>query len=219
MRLMSFVAAVVLLTLATPVAAQDWIEYINLEDRFIVNLPGQPTVRPVPFPTEFGITLTGHEHVYQNGKTRYSVTMVDYSNIQKMHADRVRGCTAYPDQCTNQGNAELRGALDYAISNYLKRGGTITYYAYANSDRVEGRRLQMINADETRTFVAVYLHENRLYILDGTVPANGVPPAMFQQSMGFYDKDGVRVRYESIYSNFYPAPGREPGSGRLQGCE
>ena len=45
-------------------------------------------------------------------------------------------------------------------------------------------------------FGAVHMHEYRLYILEGTVPAGGVPPALFQQSLGFIDKDGNRVEYK-----------------------
>jgi len=30
---------------------------------------------------------------------------------------------------------------------------------------VEGHQLQLTNADQSRTFVGIYLHENRLYIL------------------------------------------------------
>jgi hypothetical protein len=38
--------------------------------------------------------------------------------------------------------------------------------------------------------------------------------------MGFLDKDGVRIRYESIYSNAYPAPARIPGGpNRPMGCD
>jgi len=50
------------------------------------------------------------------------------------------------------------------------------------------------------------MHENRLYILEGTVPANAPPPGLFQQSLQFLDKDGNRIRYQSIYSNGFPAP-------------
>jgi len=52
------------------------------------------------------------------------------------------------------------------------------------------------------------MHENRLYILEGTVPAKSPPPALFYQSMGFLDKDGKRRRYQSPYSNGFPAPPR-----------
>ena len=61
----------------------------------------------------------------------------------------------YPDQCGNPYVAELRGALDYAAWNFIKRNGKVTYYAYANNDRVEGRRVQLTNTDRSKTFVAI----------------------------------------------------------------
>ena len=112
---------------------------------------------------------------------------------------------------------DLRGALGYAVSSFLQRDAKVTY-AFADSDRVEGRRIQLTNADQSRTFVAVYMHENRLYILDGTVSPSAPPPALFQQNFGFFDKDGVRMRYRTLYSNLYAPPPREETRGRLQGC-
>jgi hypothetical protein len=177
-------------------------------------------VRDISYPSEFGLTLPAHLHIYQEGGSSFSVTVIDYSNVVALHAERVKGCTAYPDQCTNQGNNELRGALEYAVWNFLKRDGKVTYYAYANSDRIEGRRVQLVNPDKSRTFGAIYMHLNRVYILEATVPATAPPPALFQQSMGFLDKDGVRVRYADTYSNAYPAPARVPGGpNRPMGCE
>jgi hypothetical protein len=202
-----------------PSFAQEWIEYYSRADFFLVNLPGQPVVRDVTYSTEFGITLPGHVHIYENGPTRYSVTVVDYTNVQKIHADRLQNCKAYPNLCNNPYVAELRGAMDYAAWSFIKRDAKVTYYAYANSDRIEGRRVQLTNPDRSQTFAAIYMHENRLYILDGTVPAGSPPPALFQQSMGFLDKDGIRVRYATMYANGYPLPPREPGSGRFAGCE
>jgi hypothetical protein len=208
-----------ILLVSIPSFAQEWIEYYSRTDFFLVNFPAQPTVRDVVYRTEYGLSLPGHVHGYEDGASRYSVTVVDYANVQKIHADRVKDCTGYPDTCTNPWVAELRGALDYAAWTFIQREAKVTYYAYANSDRVEGRRIQLANADGSRTFAAVYMHENRLYILEATVRAGAPPPALFQQSMGFLDKDGRRVRYETIYANGYPPPAREPGEGRLAGCE
>lgn len=216
-RLIPFVSALILLTSGHSVA-QEWIEYYSRADFFLVNFPAQPTVRDITYPTEYRLTLPAHVHTYDDGRSRFSVTVVDYANVQKIHAERVKGCTGYPDTCNNPYVAELRGALDYAASKFILSDSKVTYYAYANSDRIEGRRIQLTNADRSRTFVAIYMHENRLYILDGTVPANAPPPALFQQSMGFLDKDGVRVRYATMYANGYPPPPREPGAGRLAGC-
>jgi hypothetical protein len=220
MRLMRLVpAAAIILCVAAPSFAQEWIEYYSRADRFMVNFPKQPQVKDVTYPTEYGLNLPAHLHIYEEGPSRFSVTVVDYNDVEKMHGERVRGCTLYPDQCTNQGQNELHGALDYAASSFIKRDGKVTYYGYANSDRIEGRRVQLTNPDKSKTFVAIYMHENRLYILEATVPGNAPPPALFQQSMGFLDKDGARVRYKTPYSNAYPAPEREPGGpNRPMGC-
>jgi len=220
MRLMRLVpAALMILYAAAPALAQEWIEYYSRADRFLVNFPKQPQVKDITYPTEYGLNLPAHLHIYEEGPNRFSVTVIDYSEVEKMHGERVKGCTLYPDQCTNQGQNELRGALDYAASNFIKRDGKVTYYGYANSDRIEGRRVQLTNPDKSKTFAAIYMHENRLYILEATVPGNAPPPALFQQSMGFLDKDGARVRYKTPYSNAYPAPEREPGGpNRPMGC-
>jgi hypothetical protein len=175
---------------------------------FTVNFPGQPTVQDINWETEYRITIPGHVHRYDDGQSHYSVTVVDYSNVQKIHADRVKGCTLYPDQCGNPYVAELRGAMEYAAWSFLKRDAKVTYYAYGNTDRIEGRRLQLTNADGSRTFAQIHMHENRLYIFEATVPKGAPSPALFQQSAGFLDKNGGRVRYNSIYSNAYPAPTR-----------
>ena len=219
MRLMRLVPAALILFLAAPSFAQEWVEYYSRDDRFLVNFPKQPQVRTITYHTEYDLDLPAHLHIYEEGPSRYSVTVVDYSDVVKMQGDRVKGCTLYPDQCNNEGPNELRGALDYAVWNFLKRDAKVTYYGYANSDRIEGRRVQLTNPDRSKTFGAIYMHENRVYILEATVPGNAPPPALFQQSMGFLDKDGNRVRYDSIYSNSYPAPPRVPGGpNRPMGC-
>jgi hypothetical protein len=62
--------------------------------------------------------------------------------------------------------------------------------------------------------VAIYMHENRLYLLEGTVPDGDPEPGLFQQSLGFVDQDGNTVRYRDYYDNDYPPPSRVgPGRG------
>jgi hypothetical protein len=187
---------------------QEWIEYVSREDMFTINFPAQPKVEEIQWKTEYNLTIPGHVHRYDTADSHYSVTAVDYSNVQKIHADRVKGCTLYPDQCGNPYVAELRGAMEYAAWQFLKRDAKVTYFAYGNTDRVEGRRLQLTNADGSRTFAQVHMRENHLYIFEATVPKSAPSPALFQQSVGFIDENGGRVRYNSIYSNAYPPPTR-----------
>ena len=46
------------------------------------------------------------------------------------------------------------------------------------------------NADRSRTFADVAMHERKLYVLEGTVPKGYPPPGLFQQSLEWEDKDG-----------------------------
>jgi hypothetical protein len=154
------------------------------------------------------VTLPGRVHSSALGTSRYSVTVIDYADIRQIHAKRLENCDKYPNLCNNPYVGELRGAMDYAAYSFLKRAAKVLHYAYYNSDRIEGRRLQLANPDGTQTFAAIHMHQNRLYIVEGTVPANYPPPAHFQQSLGFIDREGFRVRYDSIYSNMYPPPPR-----------
>jgi hypothetical protein len=73
--------------------------------------------------------------------------------------------------------------------------------------------LQLTNPDQSRTFAGIYLHENRLYILEATVPPKAPPPGLFQQSLTFLDEAGNHVRYPSIYFNRLP-PSRLGRGGR-----
>ena len=88
----------------------------------------------------------------------------------------------------------------------MQRAETVTHFSYYVADLVEGHLLQLINADGSRTFAAINMHQNRLYIMEGTVPEGAPEPGLFQQSLGFIDENGDRIRYRSIYSNGFPPP-------------
>ena len=208
MRLISLVPAALILCLSTPAVAQEWIEYTSRADLFTVNFPGEPAVREITYPTEYGLTLPGRVHSATEGRNRYAVTVVDYSNVQKLHTARLANCDKYPNLCANPWVGELRGAMDFAAGAFLRRSAKVTDYAYSQTERIEGRRMQLLNPDGTQTFVMIHMHENRLYLLEGTVAAGMPPPGLFQQSLGFVDKDEFRVRYDTPYSNAYPAPPR-----------
>jgi hypothetical protein len=142
--------------------------------------------------------------------------VVDYTNAEAIHTERAKACP--PDAHTGCAGApwigvgswkvDVRGAPEYASWQFMKRGAEVTYFGWSFVDLVEGRQLQLTNPDGSRTFVGIYMHENRLYILEATVPRGLPEPGLFQQSLGFIDQDGKGIRYESVYSNGFPAPGR-----------
>ncbi len=206
MRVIRLIPVAFVLFVATPASAQEWIEYISPHDSFSINFPGQPEIRDISYKSEYGAGLPARVYTSLDGKSHYSVTVVDYSNVQQLHAERLKDCKGYPNTCANPSGNELRGAIDFALWNFLQRGAKFTDYAYYNADRIEGRRMQLLNPDASRTFAAIHLHQNRLYIFEGTVPAGSPPPGLFQQSVGWVDAEGNRIRYQTIYSNHYPPP-------------
>jgi hypothetical protein len=146
--------------------------------------------------------------------------VVDYRNAVKMHEARNEACAKAGgdgDQCQDDGPKEMRGVLVWASWNFMQRNAKLTHYAHYNSDLIEGHELHLTNADGSLTHAAIHMHEDRLYIIEATVPKGIPPPNIFQISMRFLDKDWKPVRYSwvgtQMYSNGYPAPPRAGGGG------
>lgn len=210
MRLMSMIPAAFLI-LFVSVSAQEWIEYNSRQDFFSVNFTGQPTIREIKYESEYGLTLPGRVYSVEDATGKYLVTAIDYSQVEKMHLERQAKCKAAGgdgDQCNNPGRADVRGAMIHASWSFMKRGSEVTHFALYNADLVEGIRLQLLNKDGSRTFAVIHMHDYRLYLVEGTVPKGLPPPALFQQSFGFLDKEGRRIRYATTYSHGYPVPNR-----------
>jgi hypothetical protein len=211
MRLILVGAAVLTLLLTGTAFAQEWIDYSNRSDFFTINFPGEPKVKEITYLTEYSITLPAHVYSHESDRSRYSVTVVDYTKEEALENERVKACQAAGgegDLCNNHSRADQRGAILHATWNLIQKSAKVTHLSYSNADRVEGNEVYLTNADGTRTCAAIYMHEGRLYIIEGTVPANSPPPALFYQSMGFLDKDGKRIRYDTPYSFGFPPPRR-----------
>jgi len=174
---------------------QGWIEYVNRLDRFSVNLPGEPAVLEIRYESEFDAIFPARRYTLQEGPSRYSVTVVDFTNAQRIHAEMEKTEAA---SAANQWINDMRASVVRAAREFRNRGSEVTYDAWGHIERVEGEQLQLTNPDGTRTFASVYLHNQarRLYVLEATVPSGAPPPGQFQQSLGFLDEDGNRVRYQ-----------------------
>ncbi len=179
MRLIRLILAALILSISGLSFAQDWIVYVNRAERFSVNFPGEPTVQEMIYMSEDGSTLPARVYTAQEGPRRYSITVVNYADTGETV---LRGST-------------VRGSIAYAAWNFRKRGREVTYDAFAQVDRIEGHQLQITNADQSRTFVAIHLHARRLYILEATVPPGSPPPVDFQISLYILDEEGKRIRY------------------------
>jgi hypothetical protein len=127
--------------------AEDYIEFVDRAERFGVSFPGQPMVRDTTYLSEDGSKLPARLYTVQSTSGNYSVTVVNYMTVEPTF---------------------VRASIAWAAWNIRKRGGDITYDAFAQVDRIEGHQLHVTNADKSRTFVAIHQHARRLYILEAT---------------------------------------------------
>jgi len=226
MRVSLLIPASLLVCVAgSPASAQDWTEYVNKEDGYSVNFPGQPQVRETTWTSEYGLTFSGRVYSASRGAERYSVTVIDYRDAeQKYHA--VSRPPSFQQAIYWQ--IDIMGSIQYAATKLFRQrpGAKVDYDAWHYIDLVEGHMLHLTNADRSVTHATIYLHENRLYLLEGTVPRGAPEPGLFTQSLGFLDANGQRVRYREIYSNRLPpmtmgnrvgGGGRGRGQGPAQG--
>src|SRR4030095_7441730 len=88
------IAGALSLSIAGLSFGQEWTTYTSKTDFFAVNLPGQPKVQEIIYRTEYALNLPAHVYTVTNGPSRYSVTVVDYSNAEKLHAERTPKCKA-----------------------------------------------------------------------------------------------------------------------------
>ena len=107
----------------------------------------------------------------------------------------------------------------------LKRDTKLTDMTWSQHDLVMGTELQLVNPDQSRTYAYIAVHEMRLYVLEATIPRGAAPATLFQTSLEFVDKDGMAIRYQSMYINalhgmrLTPVPPRAGagGAGPAQG--
>ncbi len=196
MRLIPLIPAALIVSLAQPVSAQDWTRFVSTEDGFSANFPGQPKVETITYTTEYRQQLPARVYSASDPLGRYSTTVVDYRNIEKLHADRAAKCRAAQgdgDSCQNDFRLDLAGATDHEVWNFMQRDGVkITHYMYYFVELVSGRLLQMNNPDKTRTFAAIHQHAGRLYIHQATVDLRNAGPDPVHAGAGLGRRQGTR---------------------------
>lgn len=230
MRFMPLISTALMLSISGPVFAQEWVEFASREDRFTCNFPVQPKITETTYRSEYGADLPARVYSAAQGQSRYSMTVVDYNKAQPILTAKAKACPPGAETCQGGANTgegywknDVRGAIVYASWQFMQRDAKLTHYMWNFTDLVEGHQLQLTNTrDKSRSFVSIYMHENKLYIMEGTVPAGYPEPGLFQQSLGWLDENGAGLRYQSVYSNGFPAPprvnraGANPGPARPQ---
>jgi hypothetical protein len=215
------VLAVALILLASrPAAAQDWIEYRNAEDGFAVNLPGEPRVTTTTWKSLFDYELPGRVYTATRGPETYTVTVIDYTGLEQAGIARAKICPPGNAQCRQNAGImgpgywqhDMRATIMYATSKFvLREGSKVTQIGWEWFEMVEGNYLHLTNADKSRSFVWITMHEKKLYVAEARVPEGRPEPGLFQQSWSFVDAAGQTIRYQNvIYSNAYHGMGAYP---------
>jgi hypothetical protein len=83
MRVLVALSAACILSSAPLAFAQEWTELVSREDGFRVHFPAQPTITQTTYTSEYGADLPAHLYSVVRGGERYSMTVVDYSPIEK----------------------------------------------------------------------------------------------------------------------------------------
>ena len=97
MRLL--ISTALLLTFSGALVAQEWIEYANRDDRFTCNFPSQPKVTETMYRSEHGADLPARVYSATQGQSRYSLTVVDYSQVQRILTEKSKSCPAGAEPC------------------------------------------------------------------------------------------------------------------------
>jgi len=215
MRLIPAVATVLMLSLPTAALAQEWVEFASREDRFTCNFPAQPKLTTMTFTSEYGAELPARVYTANTATSKYSMTVVDYSTVESQLTARAKSCPPGAETCAGGGATGLgywrvdkQGAIVYATWKLIERPTTakITHMMWNFMDLVEGQQLQLTNTDKSRTFASIYMHEDKLFIMEATVPPGYPEPGLFQQSLGWLDENGVGIRYSAFYLHGGPKP-------------
>jgi hypothetical protein len=174
-----FAIAVALAAILTvPGHAQSiWQEYTYPDQQFAVSFPGEPAITTMPFRAADGTMRPQTLYSLRQETGLFQVAVIDYSN-------------------SGMDDATVIGQAIAA----LREKGDIKLDIEARVQRNYGRYLNITGNDGSHTIAAVFFGNNRLYQIEGTVPASN-PDALsgemirFQQSLRFMgDAAGGRFR-------------------------
>jgi hypothetical protein len=179
MNALKLISAALLLLYSSTASAQNWFEYVNLEDQFTVNFPDDPMITEAPYLSEYESPFTARTYSASDGMTDFEITVVDMADSARRPGLR--------------GN-EWRGAVAFEAAK-IRRTGEVTLDAYNEINVVPGMRLQLNLPDGRRQFTAIHFCYHNLYIITATAPGNLPPPAIFIDSFSVVNEEGESIRF------------------------
>ncbi len=166
MRLIAFIVASI--AACASAMAEGWTEYAYPSDAFTVSFPAEPKIETTPYQTADGRMVEARI---------YSVAQ-DGGIFRMMVADLSGAAQAEKD------------VVDHAIKT-LSQGGEIKLDIPHRISQVYGRQLSIAGAEGSRSMVAVFYRNHRLYQIEGKALPGGenttADAIRFQQSLVFTD--------------------------------
>jgi hypothetical protein len=165
MRLIASILA--LFAISGPTAAQSWKEFSYPDYAVTVSFPAEPKIETTTYQVADGRSVPARVYSVAQGNGVFRMTIADLSNTE----------------------LEESAVLDHAI-NALAQGGEITLNIPARVSRVFGRQLSVLGTDGSRSSVALFDYNGRLYQIEGKSLPTGNATAdaiRFQQSLIFTD--------------------------------
>ncbi len=162
MRLISF--ALVAFVVAGPAAAQNWQEYSYPAYSFTVAFPAAPQIETATYQVADGRSVEAHIYSVRQNDSMLKVTVAELGNT----------------------GLEESAVIDHAIKT-LSEGGDVKINIPHRVYQVYGRQLSIAGADGSRSTVALFDFNGRLYQIEGKMLSGGNPLDMlrFQQSLVF----------------------------------
>jgi hypothetical protein len=165
MRLAALILA--LFAASGPAAAQGWKEYSYPDYAFTVSFPADPATAVTTYQAADGRTVPARVFSAAQDSGVFKMTIADLSET----------------------GLEEGAVIDHAIKT-LSQGGEIKVDIPHRVSRVFGRQLSIVGADGSRSSVALFFYEGRLYQIEGKSLPTGNATAdaiRFQQSLMFTD--------------------------------
>jgi hypothetical protein len=170
MRLIAFVLAA--FVVSGPAAAQTWQEYSYPEYAFSLTFPTAPQIQTATYQVADGRNVPARVYTSRQDKGVFKVTVADLANTG-LSEDAVIG---HAVKMLSQGN-EVKVDFPHRI-----------YQVY-------GRQLSLVGKDGSRSTVAVFDTNGRLYQIEAKVLPGGADTDLirFQQSL-IFDRDKLSNR-------------------------
>src|SRR5580704_11027185 len=162
MRLIAFVLAA--FVVSGPAAAQTWQEYSYPENSFSLMFPAAPQIETTTYQVTDARSVPARVYSVRQNNGVFKVTVADLANT----------------------GLQESAVIDHAVK-MLSQGGEVKVDFPHRIYQVYGRQLSIVGADGSRSTVAVFDTNGRLYQIEAKVLPGGNDTDLirFQQSLVF----------------------------------